>query len=222
MQRFAIVGHRRWRWRRGGLPGSEQQQAERSRANKRPRRSGQAAKGSRAGAAQAAKGLEQMAKGLEAMASGAAARTRKPVDPVSFRDLQALFPDIDGWEKQSRPANESARRSAYSNAEVTYRKDDARIVIKIVDSGFNQLFFAPFTMLMQAGYEKETRRLREVDDDCRAARLGEVEHRAERRRAQRLRRQALPLSIEGNNLDDIKALHDVAGKIDVAKLAAMK
>ena len=71
-----------------------------------------AGKASGAAANDAAKGLEAMAKGLGAMVSGAAA-DGKTVEPVSFRDLQALFPTIDGWEKQ-KPTGEkmSARRSA--------------------------------------------------------------------------------------------------------------
>ena len=30
------------------------------------------------------------------------------------------------------------------------------------------------------------------------------------------------LTVEGRNVDDIKVLHDIVGKIDLAKLAAMK
>src|SRR5262245_21896878 len=59
----------------------------------------QAAKATESGAAQAAKGLEQVAKGLEGMAAGAAGGDAKTVDPVSFRDLQTLFPELNGWEK---------------------------------------------------------------------------------------------------------------------------
>src|SRR5512139_2330083 len=55
-------------------------------------------------AGEAAKGLEQMAKGLEAMAGGASSG-QKAVDPVSFRDMIALMPELDGWEK-AKPTGE--------------------------------------------------------------------------------------------------------------------
>ena len=45
---------------------------------------------------------------------------------------------------------------SFSQASVTYKKGDAEIEQKIMDSGFNQLLFTPFTMFMAAGYEKET------------------------------------------------------------------
>ena len=61
-----------------------------------------------------------------------------------------------GWEKEKPTGEKMTSPFAYSTAEVTYTKGDSRIRLKMADSGFNQLFFAPFTMAMQAGYEKET------------------------------------------------------------------
>ena len=78
------------------------------------------------------------------------------MDPVSFRDLQTLFPDLDGWEKAKPTGERMTAPFQFSQAEVRYRKGNSRLEIKIVDSGFNQLLFTPFTMFMQAGYEKET------------------------------------------------------------------
>jgi hypothetical protein len=52
-----------------------------------------------------AKGLEDMAKGLGALAGNSADPNQKPVDPVSFRDLQAVFGDLPGWEK-GKPTGE--------------------------------------------------------------------------------------------------------------------
>ena len=181
----------------------------------------QAAKATESGAAQAAKGLEQMAKGLESMAGGGG--DAKPVDPVSFRDLQTLFPDLDGWEKAKPTGERMTAPFAFSQAEVRYNKSDARVEIKIVDSGFNQLLFTPFAMFMQAGYEKETSNGYEKSTTVGGqpgwekwnteGKDGEVNAFVGKRYI---------LTVEGRNVDDIKVLHDVVGKIDLARLAAMK
>ena len=99
-------------------------------------------------------GLEAMAKGLAR--AGAARRPVKPVDPVSFRELQTVMPDVAGWEKASPTGERMTSPFSFSQASVTYKKGDAEIEQKIMDSGFNQLLFTPFTMFMAAGYEKET------------------------------------------------------------------
>lgn len=182
----------------------------------------QAAKTAEQGAKQAAQGLEAMAKGLEAMAGGAGGNT-KPVDPVSFRDLQTFFPEIDGWEKQKPTGERMTAPFAFSQAEVRYRKGDARLELKLVDSGFNQLLFAPFAMMMQAGYEKETQDGYEKSTTV-AGMPGWEKWNTERKdgSVNALVGKRFILSIEGDNVDDVKELHAIAAKIDVSKLAALK
>lgn len=110
----------------------------------------------------AAKGAEDMAKGFEAMAKGFAAAAGggadgvKPVDPVSFRDLQTVLPEISGWERSKPVGEKMTAPFAYSQTSATYTKGDASVETKIMDSGFNQMLFAPFAMFMTQGYEKET------------------------------------------------------------------
>jgi hypothetical protein len=184
----------------------------------------QGARSAEQGAAQAAKGLEQMAKGLEAMAGSAAAGgDAKPVDPVSFRDLQTFFPELDGWEKQKPTGERMTMPFAFSQAEVRYTRGPSRLEIKIVDSGFNQLLMTPYAMMMQSGYERETQNGYEKSTTVNgqpgwekwnsSGRDGEVNAFVGKR---------FLLTIEGDNVDDIKALHEVAGKVDMAKLGALK
>ena len=96
-------------------------------------------------------------------------------------------------------------------------------MFKLADSGFNQLFFAPFTMLMQAGYEKETQDGYEKSTTI-AGQPGFEKWNSERKDGEltMIVARRFLLSIEGNHLDDIKTLHDVAAKIDVAKLSDLK
>ena len=140
-----------------GCGNAEQKRAEEAR---RPRTGGREAARVPAGRSRRAKGLEQMAKGLEAMAGAAPPATNtQPSTPVSFRDLQTLFPDLDGWEKAKahRRAHDRAVRVLTGRGPL-HERADPRVEMKIVDSGFNQLFLAPYAMMLQSGYEKETDR----------------------------------------------------------------
>lgn len=182
----------------------------------------QAAKTAETGAAAAAQGLEQMARGLEAMAGGGSSDA-KAVDPVSFHDMQALFPEVDGWQKAKPTGEKMSSPFKYSQAEVEYTKGDSQITLKMIDSGFNQLLLTPYAMFLTAGYEKETSDGYEKSTKVNgepgwekwdsAGKDGELNALVGKR---------FLVQIEGRHLDDTKALHDLAGKIDMAKLAALK
>jgi hypothetical protein len=183
----------------------------------------QAAKTAEAGAAEAAKGLEQMAKGLEAMAGGAAAANAQSVDPVSFRDMQALFPEFEGWEKGKPTGERMSSPFKYSQAEVRYTKGDSRIELKMVDSGFNQLLLTPYAMFLTAGYEKETSDGYEKSTKVNgqpgwekwdsSGKDGELNALVGKR---------FLVQLDGRGIEDTKLLHELAGKIDMAKLSTLK
>ena len=183
----------------------------------------QAAKTAEQAAQEAAKGLEQVAKGLESLASGAGSGEVKPVNPVSFRDLQALFPDLDDWEKGKPTGERMSSPFAFSQAEVTYTKGDSRIDLKMVDSGFNQLLLTPYAMFLQAGYEKETSDGYEKSTQVNGQ-PGWEKWNSEGKDGElnALVGKRFLVTIEGNQIDDAKVLHEVAGKIDMGKLAALK
>lgn len=193
-----------------------------SKEEKQAEQAQQAAQTAEKGAAEAAKGLEQMAKGLEAMAGGGSGDL-KPVNPVSFRDMQALFPDIDGWEKAKPIGERMSSPFSYSQAEVAYTKGDSRIELKMVDSGFNQLLLTPYAMFLQAGYEKETSDGYEKSTTVNGqpgwekwnsdGKNGELNALVGKR---------FLVQIEGQQIEDTKVLHELAGKIDMGKLAALK
>jgi hypothetical protein len=222
MQRFALMALAVSLAAAAACGNSEQKKAEEA-AQQAAKSAEQAAKTAEQGAAQAAKGLEQMAKGLEAMASGGAAGTMKAVEPVSFRDLQTFFPELDGWEKAKPTGERMTMPFSFSQAEVRYRKGDSRVEIKIVDSGFNQMFLAPYAMMLQSGYEKETARGYEKSTMVNGnpgwekwnteGKDGEINAFVGKR---------FLLTIEGDNIDDVKALHEIAGKVDIGRLAALK
>ncbi|MBS1818713.1 MAG: hypothetical protein JSU08_12340 [Acidobacteria bacterium] len=172
------------------------------------------------------KSAENLAKGFEAMAKGLAGGDpdAKPVDPVSFRDLQGIMPEsVGGWERGKPTGEKMTAPFAYSQASVTYKKGDAEIEQKIMDSGFNQLLFAPFSMMMAAGYEKETEdgfeRSVKVNDNPgwekwdKGTRNGELSVVVAKR---------FLVQLEGRGIDDVKTLRTVLDQTDLKKLASLK
>jgi len=222
MQRLALMWLAIAAGPAAGCQSSEQKQAEDA-AKQAARAIEQAAKSTESGAAQAAKGLEQMAKGLEAMAGGGGSGNPPPVDPVSFRELQTIFPDLEGWEKAKPTGERMTAPFSFSQAEVRYRKGESRIEMKVMDSGFNQLLFTPFAMFMQAGYEKETSSGYEKSATI-AGHPGWEKWNTDGKDGEvnALVAKRFILSVDGRNVDDITVLHDVIGKVDLARLAAMK
>ena len=86
-----------------------------------PEQMQKAAEQTQGGAEQMAKGFESMAKGLSAMAGGDP--NAKPVDPVSFRELMAVFPESFPGGRRSKPTGERMSSPVnFSQAEVQLHK----------------------------------------------------------------------------------------------------
>jgi hypothetical protein len=182
----------------------------------------QAAKQGEAGSAEIANGLEAMAKGLAGAASAVDA-DGKPVDPVNFRQLQALFPDLPGWEKGKPTGEKMTSPVAFSQAEVRYTKGDSRIELKIVDSGFHPLLLAPYTVFLTSGYERETQngyeKSTKVGDEPGWEKWNTVRKSGE---VNAVVGKRFLVQAEGRSVEDIKVLHDAIDRTDLAKLAALK
>lgn len=178
----------------------------------------EAAKSAEAG--DTAKSLEEMGKALGALA-GSGSGENKPVEPVSFKELQLAFPEFEGWEKGKPTGERMSSPVPFSEAEVSYTKDDARITAKLVDSGFNQLLIAPLSMYLAAGYEKETEEGYERSAKVAGypgwekwnteSKSGEVSAVVGKR---------FILTVEGDNLKDTKVLHQLAAKANLKALPA--
>ncbi len=184
-----------------------------------------AAAGAAAGAAGAAAGLEGFAKAMEGMAGAMAGKTPdgKPVEPVSFRDLQTALPEVSGWEREQPRGERMTIPISFSQTEVSYSKGDSQIEVKIVDSVFSQLLIAPWTMFLTAGYEKET-----SDGYEKSVTLGgnpgfERWNSANKDGELNLVvAKRFLVTIDGNNITDTKVLQEFASKVDTGKLASLK
>jgi hypothetical protein len=168
-----------------------------------------------------AKGFEEMAKGLGAMAGNNP--DMKPVEPVGFRDLQAVFGDLAGWEKGKPTGEKMTMPVNFSRAEVNYTKDDSRIKVQISDSGFNQMLMIPYSMFLTAGYEKET-----ADGYEKSTKVGDHpgwekwDSDSKHGELNAIVSKRFIVQAEGSQIDDIKALHTAMASVDLNKLAAMK
>jgi len=110
-----------------------------------------AAQNTAASAADMGKTLEGFTNALSGGNEGTAT-----VEPVTFQSLIALLPDVNGWEKEKPRGERMTIPVPFSQAEVSYRKGDASVDLTIVDTGFAQLLFAPFSMMMATGYSRES------------------------------------------------------------------
>jgi hypothetical protein len=178
-----------------------------------------------AGAAGAAQGLQDFAKAMEGVAGAMSGTTPdgKPVEPVRFQDLQTALPEISGWQRGEPTGERMTSPVPFSQSEANYTMGDANVSVKVVDSAFSQMLIAPWAMFLTAGYERESNegyeksvtigghpgfeRYNKADKD------GELNIVVAKR---------FLVTIEGDNIDDTKVLHDFASKIDASKLEALK
>jgi hypothetical protein len=109
----------------------------------------QMAKGAQAGSQQMAQGIQQMAQGFQQMAQSGA----KPVD---YERIKALVPEISGWTRGPVKGEQVSMPIAISRAETRYQRDEARIELEITDSALNQMFMAPISMFLSAGYSERS------------------------------------------------------------------
>ena len=173
------------------------------------------------GAESAAKGLSDLVAGISSAAGGEG--NIKPVDPVNFRDLIALLPAPAGWEREKPTGERMTAPVSFADASVRLMKGDATVTAKITDSGFNQLFVAPFAIFLAGNYEQETSNgyeksvkvgdapgMEKWDSETKSGNLTIIVNKR------------FIVEIDGSSIDNPKVLHEMIDKIDLKTLAAMK
>ena len=106
-----------------------------------------------------AKGMADMAKAMQGMAAalgGGGTADGKPVEPVATDVLKATLPTVDGWTMDAPEGERMTSPIAYSQVETQYKKGDAEIEMRVVDTGYAQMLIAPWSMFLASGYSKET------------------------------------------------------------------
>lgn len=181
-----------------------------------------------AGTTAANEGMAAAAKALEGFAGALGGATPtgpdgKPVQPVGFRDLQTALPEVAGWERAQPTGERMTSPVAFSQAEASYSMGDAQIQVKVVDSAFSQILIAPWSMFLATGYEKESssgyEKATAINGNPgferwnRENKDGEVNLVVAKR---------FLVTVEGNNIDDMKTLQEFAAKVDASRLSALK
>ncbi|MEO7158668.1 MAG: hypothetical protein ABI039_13950 [Vicinamibacterales bacterium] len=177
------------------------------------------------GTAAATQGATDMAKAMQTMASAlnGGGNGGKATEPVSFQTLQSHLPKVSGWEMAEPEGERMTMPVSFSQVETKYKKGGTRIDAKIVDTGFAQLLMAPWSMMMAAGYSRESSSGYEkstsvsgnpaIEKWNKSSKNGELDVLVGKR---------FMLSLEGHDLDDIKQLQDFASNFNLSAIAAAK
>ena len=203
----------------------EQKQAEKAAEDltKAAEAFGQAA--AKAGTAGATAGVDDAAKAMQAMAAaiGGAGADGKPVEPVAFQTLQTHLPTVSGWEMEEPEGERMTMPVPFSQVETTYKKGDARIDAKIVDTGMAQMLVAPWSMMLASGYSRESSSGYEkattiggnpaIEKWDKSSKNGELDVLVGKR---------FMVTIEGHDIDDMKQLQDFAANFNFGAIAAAK
>lgn len=182
-----------------------------------------ASKAAEEAGAEVAKGMEGFAKAMEGMAGALAGGDGKTVEPVRFQALEGVLPQVSGWEMAKPRSERMTSPIAYSETEATYRKGDASIDVKLVDSGFASMLIAPWSMMLASGYSRET-----SDGYEKAVTVNgqpgfeKWDSGSKDGELNLLVNKRFLLTVEGNDLEDTKVLHEFVSSIDMEKLAALK
>jgi len=97
------------------------------------------------------------------------------------------------------------------------------VEVKIVDSAFSQLLVAPWAMFMTTGYQRETSEGYEKSVNV-GGNPGFEKWNSDDKDGELnlVVAKRFLVTIEGNNINDAKVLHDFASKLDTGKLAGLK
>jgi hypothetical protein len=176
--------------------------------------------------ADASKGMADMAAAMQGMAAaigGGGSGDGKPVEPVTTDALKATLPAVDGWTMDAPEAQRMTTPIAYSQVETSYKKGDAQVEMRVVDTGYAQMLIAPWSMFLASGYSREN-----SDGYEKSVSVGgnpgfeKWDVSSKRGELNIFAGKRFMVTIEGRDLPDTKALHEFASKVDFGKIAALK
>jgi hypothetical protein len=174
----------------------------------------------------AAAGMADMAKAMQGMAAaigGGGTGDGKPVEPVSTDVLKGTLPTVAGWTMDAPEAERMTSPIAFSQVETTFKKGDAEVEMKIVDTGFAQMLIAPWSMFLASGYSREN-----SDGYEKSVNVGgnpgfeKWDTSSKRGELNIFAGKRFMVSIEGRDLADTKVLYEFASKVDFGKIAGLK
>ncbi len=174
------------------------------------------------GSAAAAGDMAKAMQGFAAAMSGTGP-DGKPVEPIAFQSLQAHLPKVSGWEMDEPKGQRMTMPVPFSQVEADYRSGDKRVDVTIVDTGFAKLLVAPWSMMLATGYSNET-----SDGYEKATTIGgnpaveKWNSRSKNGELNILVGNRFMVTVDGNDIGDVKDLHNFASAINFSAIAAMK
>lgn len=167
-----------------------------------------------------AKGLGDMAKGLNAAVADA---NTKPVEPVDFRALEQILPDLAGWEREKPHGQRMTSPVSYAEAGTTLHKGDASVDVTITDSANNQILLAPIAMALSGSFSSETDDGYEKSVTIEGAPGSENWNKSDKSGEIKLFvAKRFIVDVEAHGIDDPKLLRGVLDRTDLKKLAGLK
>ena len=171
-----------------------------------------------------AKGMADMAKAMQGMAAAIGGSSDgKPVEPVATDVLKGTLPAIAGWEMTAPRAERMTSPIAYSQVETEYKRGDAEIEMKLVDTGYAQMLIAPWAMFLASGYSRETGDGYEKSINV-AGNPGfeKFDNSSKRGELNIFAGKRFMVTIEGRDLADTKVLHEFASQVDFSKITGLQ
>jgi hypothetical protein len=112
---------------------------------------------------------------------------------------------------------------SFSFASTKYKKNDLEVTEKITDSGFNQLLVAPISMMLAAGYAKQSTQGFEKSTTVAGYPAFEKWDKSEKSgQLTVFVNQRFLVELEGSGMSDNKELQAFLARTDLKKLAAMQ
>jgi hypothetical protein len=175
-----------------------------------------------------AKGAEDIGKGVADLASGLSAAfggdsSVKAVDPVSFKELLTVLPDLPGWERGKPTGERMTAPVNYAEASVVLKKGDAEVTTKITDSALNQILVAPFAVMLAGNFERES-----TEGYEKSIKIGDApgfeKWNTESKSGDLMVviNKRFIVEVEGRGIDDAQVLRAVLDRVDLKKLASMQ
>lgn len=168
-------------------------------------------------------GEEKRAEEASRPAGQTASGSQQVAEPVALQDLLQILPQLEGWERMKPEGERMTSPVPRTDATANYVRPDASMDIEIVDSAFHPQLLAPTVVLTAPGYSKESTSGYEKsttvnghpgwerwDSEINA---GELHALVGKR---------FLVSIEGDNIESVQVLKDIATKIDFNRLASLK
>jgi hypothetical protein len=76
---------------------------------------------------------------------------------VEYTALQAVLPDIPGWEKGEADGEQGEMMGvSYARTETSYNKGDVNVRLEIIDTALIQAMVMPFSMMARSGFNEQS------------------------------------------------------------------